>query len=319
MDMQKHTSHPPPRLNWDDLRYFLQVARTGRVSGAASTLHVDHTTVARRIRELEAALDTVLFEKSRARGFVLTAEGERLLGVAEAVETAALSVTEQFIRGVDPLSGQVRIGSTEGFGSFFLAPHLERFQSVHAGISLELLPVPYFVSLSNREADITITLERPNRGQYVLTKLCDYRLRLYATEGYLSRHPVIVDKASLMSHHFISYVDDLAFSSELLYLSRTIPEASSNFRSTSIIAQYFAALQGRSLAILPCFMASTDPRLVQILPDEVEVTRCFWMCCREDLRKLRRIAAVWDYLRELAVCNRAFLLGESTEMIEVGP
>ena len=312
--MQKNTSGRPDSLNWDDMRYFLEVARTQRASAAAKRLGVDHTTVARRVRELEAALRTVLFDKSRSGGFVLTAEGQRLLAYADSVETTVQSASEQFAAGAQSLSGHVRVGSTEGFGCFFLAPQLARFTGRHPDMSIDLLPVPHFVSLSKREADLAIMLERPERGQYVYTKLCDYRLRLYGRPDYLAQHPPIRTSADLRHHAFLSYVADLAFSHELLYLERTAPNVTASLCSTSVIAQYHAALQGSALAILPCFMAEPDPRLVRILPDEVVVTRRFWLCSREDLRKLRRITSLWDYLRAAADANRALLMGESPQM-----
>jgi DNA-binding transcriptional LysR family regulator len=317
--MQKNTTSRLETLNWDDLRYFLAVARTQRASAAAKKLGVDHTTVARRVRELETALGTVLFDKSRSGGFVLTAEGQRLLAHADAVETTVQSVSEQFAMGAQSLSGHVRVGSTEGFGCFFLAPQLARFSGQHPDMSIDLLPVPHFVSLSKREADLAIMLERPERGQYVYTKLTDYRLRLYGTPEYLERHPRIRTPADLRHHAFISYVADLAFSHELLYLERTAPNVAANLCSTSVIAQYHAALQGSALAILPCFMAEPDPRLVAILPDEIVVTRRFWLCSREDLRKLRRITSLWDYLRAAAEANQPLLLGDSPQMHYVEP
>src|SRR3984885_2685922 len=79
------------RLNWDDLRFFLEVARTQRASGAAKRLGVDYTTVARRVRALEDALGTLLFDKSRSGGFILTAEGQRLLAYVDAMETTVQS------------------------------------------------------------------------------------------------------------------------------------------------------------------------------------------------------------------------------------
>jgi DNA-binding transcriptional LysR family regulator len=316
--MQKST-RDGRSVNWDDLRYFLEVARAQTASGAAKRLGVDHTTVARRVRDLETALNTVLFDKSRSGGFVLTAEGQRLLAHADAMETTVQSASEQFTGGAHSLSGHVRIGSTEGFGSFFLAPQLARFAQGHPDISLDLLPVPHFVSLSKREADIAILLERPERGQYIHTKLCDYRLRLYGTAGYLSRNPVGGTASTLRDHAFVNYVTDLVFSPELLYLDRAIPGANANLCTTSIVAQYHAALQGTALAVLPCFIAEPDPRLISVLPDEISITRHFWLCCREDLRKLRRIAALWDYLRATAKANEALLMGESADMHFVAP
>jgi DNA-binding transcriptional LysR family regulator len=140
-------------------------------------------------------------------------------------------------------------------------------------------------------------------------------LQLYATQDYLDKHPPIRRPADLAKHSFISYVDDLAFSSELLYLANVLPGASANLRSTSVIAQFVAAQQGRSLAILPCFLAAQDPRLLPVLPAEINITRQFWMYCREDLRKLKRITLLWDYIREVTEQNQRLLMGDSREMV----
>jgi DNA-binding transcriptional LysR family regulator len=295
-------------LNWDDLKFFPEVARTRKASSAAKRLAVDYTTVSRRISSLEGALGTLLFEKSRTNGFVLTAEGQRLLGYAESIESTLHMACEQVSGSGVALSGHVRMGCTEGFGSFFITPQLSHFVDAYPAISVDILPLPHFISLSKREADIVIALERPEHGPYVCCKLCDYRLRLYATQDYLDSHAPI-RRWRPGEHPFISYVDDLAFSSELLYLANLIPNASAHLRSTSVIAQYTAALQGRGLAILPCFLAAQDPRLVTVLPEEIEVTRQFWMYCREDLRKLKRITLLWDYIREVTEANAPLLMG----------
>jgi DNA-binding transcriptional LysR family regulator len=175
------------------------------------------------------------------------------------------------------------------------------------------------VSLSKRGADMAITLERPERGQYVFTKLCDYQLKLYGTRDYFEHRDPIRTVADLRVHAFIDYVADLAFSHELLYLNRTIPNVSASLYSTSIISQYHAALQGNALPIPPCFMATPNPELIAILADDVVIARQFWLSSREDLRKLRRIASLWDYLRATAEANRAPLQGESAEMRYVQP
>jgi DNA-binding transcriptional LysR family regulator len=206
------------------------------------------------------------------------------------------------------------MGCTEGFGSFFITPQLSHFLDDYPDISVDILPLPHFISLSKREADIVIALERPEHGPYVCCKLCDYNLRLYATQAYLDSHAPLNSSADLTDHTFISYVDDLAFSSELLYLSNLLPGAQAQLRSTSVIAQYLAALQGRALAILPCFLAAQDPRLIPVLADEVNITRHFWMYCREDLRKLKRITVLWDYIREVTELNQGLLLGRSGEL-----
>ena len=301
-------------LNWDDLKFFLEVARTRKASVAAKRLAVDYTTVSRRISSLEVSLGTLLFEKSRTNGFVLTPEGQRLLGYAESIESTLHMACEQVSGSGVALSGHVRMGCTEGFGSFFITPQLSHFVDAYPAISVDILPLPHFISLSKREADIVIALERPEHGPYVCCKLCDYRLRLYATRDYLDNHAPILRSSDLAEHPFISYVDDLAFSSELLYLANVLPGANAHLRSTSVIAQFVAAQQGRSLAILPCFLAAQDPRLLPVLPEEIDITRQFWMYCREDLRKLKRITLLWDYIREVTEQNQGLLMGETREI-----
>lgn len=300
-----------PRPDWDDLRYFLEVARTQRVSAAALRLGVDHTTVSRRVRVLEQALGTLLFDKSRNAGFALTPEGQRLLVHAEQMESALQSACEQVAGLGNTLSGHVRIGSTEAFGTYFLTPLLSHFQRQYPAIQLDILPVPRFVSLSKREADLAITIERPQRGPYVCSKLCDYRLQLYATPGYLATYGAVDRFADLTGRRFISYVHELTFSKELRYLEDVVPGGDVVMRSTSVIAQYQAALQGEALAILPCFMAAQDPRLVPLLVDDVVVTRTFWIYCHEELRTLKRITTLWDYLRDAAQRNADLLQGKA--------
>jgi len=301
-------------LDWDSLRYFLEVARTQRVSAAARRLGVEHTTVARRIRALEAELDSLLFEKSRSTGFVLTEDGQRLFVYAEQMESAVQTARENLSGIGQALSGHLRIGATEGFGSYVLPPLAADFQRRYPHITLDILPVPRFVSLSKREADLAITIERPQRGPYVCTKLCDYTLRLYGTPGYLARHAPIATRADLAGHTFIGYVDELLFSERLRYLEDLLPDSRVVLRSTSVVAQYHAALQGRSLAILPCFIAAQDARLVPVLEDDIAITRSFWMYCHEDLHKLKRMSVLWDFMRRSIVRNAPLLAGRQGGM-----
>src|SRR5690606_22918289 len=276
-------------LDWDGLRYFLEVARTQRVSAAARRLGVEHTTVSRRIRALEAELDSLLFEKSRSAGFVLTEDGQRLFVYAEQMESAVQSARENLSGIGQALSGHLRIGATEGFGSYVLTPLAADFQRRYPHITLDILPVPRFVSLSKREADLAITIERPQRGPYVCTKLCDYTLRLYGTPEYLGRHAPIASRADLAGHTFIGYVDALLCMERLRSREDLLPGSRVVQRSTGVVGLYPAARQGRSLAILSCFIAAQDARLLLVLENDFIITLSFWMYCNEDLHKLKRM------------------------------
>lgn len=300
-------------VKWDDFRIFLHVARTGKVTAAAQLLGLDYTTVGRRIRALEDGLGVVLFDKTRARGYELTVDGQRLLAHADAMEHV-LDAARIDLAETESLQGQVRIGTTEGFGTFVLSPQLSTFRRRHPELHIDLLPVPRFLSLSKREADVAVTIEPPTGGSYVRARLADYRLKLYATREYLEAHPPIAQIADLRDHDFIGYVDELVFSDELRYLETLARRERIVFRSTSVNVQYTAAALGGGLAVLPCFLASPDPRLLPVLDGEVVFTRTFWIYCHEDQRKLRRVRVLWDFLRDSAEANRDFLLGDAPSM-----
>jgi DNA-binding transcriptional LysR family regulator len=286
-------------MDWDNLRYFLELARTGTLVGAARRLAVDHTTVARRIQALEKQMGAALFARG-AGGHRLTEAGRHLLPGVEAMEAAVLSVERAAPTPDGGPSGLVRVGATEGFGTLILAPHLARLTQKHPHLSIDLLALPRMLHLSRREADIVISLERPTRGTVIVTKLADYTLHLYGQRETLARHPPVVQREDLRHHAFISYVDDLLFTKELQFLDVLHQPERFAFRSTSITAQYEAVRAGAGLAVLPAFLADQDPLLARVLPQEARFTRTFWMSMPAEAKHLARMQAVWGFLKEVA-------------------
>lgn len=294
--------------DWNDLRYFLELSRRGRLISAARRLHVDHTTVSRRIAALEGELNARLFDKS-PRGYKLTDAGLRLLPYAEQMEASSNRLYQE-ISGKDTrLSGTVRLAAPEGLSASIIAHHLGEFRQMHPDIELELLAETRQTSLSKREADIAITLARPDVGRVIAWKLCDYRLRLYGTGDYLARHPAISSLDDLNDHEFIGYIDDLIQMPELHFLEQVIKAPHVVFRSTSVIAQYNATLDNIGLSVIHCFMADQDNRLMTVLPEEIAIDREYWLVVHEDLRHVARVDAVCHFLTRLLKDQHDRLMG----------
>ena len=285
-------------MDWDNLRYFLELARSGTLAAAARRAGVEHTTVARRIQALEKQMGTALFARE-AGGHRLTEAGRHLLPAVEAMETAVLGMerTAPAQAGAGP-SGLVRVGATEGFGTLILAPHLARLTQKHPHLSIDLLALPRMLHLSRREADIVISLERPTRGSVIVTKLADYTLHLYGQREYLARRPLVAAREDLRHHAFVSYVDDLLFTKELQFLDQLDPPERFALRSTSISAQLEAVRAGAGLAVLPAFLADQDPTLARVLPAEGRFIRTFWMSMPGEIRHQPAIQTVWGFLRQ---------------------
>lgn len=295
-------------FNWNDLRAFLAVARTGRLTAAAARLGADHTTVARRIAALEGALGARLFDRS-PQGYALTAHGERLLPSAEQVESLTLRAAGQVGAADQTLTGAVRIGAPEGFGSYVLAPLMVRLADRHPQLEIQLLAIPGVVSLSKREADIAVTLSPPREGRLVSRKLTDYGLGLYAAPAYLDVRPPLRTRADMAGHRFIGYIGDLLYAPELDYMQAPDVDIRVALQSSNLIAQLQAALAGAGLCVLPDFIAAREPGLRRVLPRDVGLQRSLWLVVHADLKSLARIRAVMSMILEEVRADRTRFLG----------
>ena len=280
----------------------MAVARHGRFTTAAKALELDHTTVARRISALEQDIGSNLLTRS-PKGSSLTESGHKLSRYAERIETEILQAIAQ-AHDTNRISGTVRLATPEALGQTVITPNVGLLLSRHPDLTLELAPESRAVSLVNREADISITLTRPQQGRIVARRLTDYRIGLYASKAFLERSGPLNDLASAARQPFISYVDNLIELPELSYLQQTAQEARVAFRSTSIGAQQVAVVNGLGIGLLHVFTASRDPRLVRILPHEVEIMRTYWLTFHEDNRAVPKVRAVLDFIDEIISQHR---------------
>lgn len=288
--------------DWDHFRYFLALARAGRLNVAAKQLNVEYTTIARHIQQLEKSLGQALFIRD-TQGYSLTESGKQLMVQATIMEAASLQVAQKISKKQTGLAGVVRVGVTEGFGTFFLASDLAGLTCQYPELSIDLVVIPRLINLSKREADIVITIERPERGPFIMTKLTDYQLKLYASAAYLDAHPPIKQLDDLKHHTFVSYIDDLLMSQELNFLPELGHPARVSFRSTSLNGQLQAVKRGAGLAILPKFLVNDDPDLINILPEDIKITRTFWMLMLSDLKGQERVDYIWRYIKERTKAN----------------
>ncbi|EFO30493.1 LysR family transcriptional regulator [Roseibium sp. TrichSKD4] len=289
-------------MNWDDVRVFLSVARTGQILAAGRRLGLNHATVARRLTSLEEDLSVKLFERSTS-GCVLTDKGSRFLPRAEAIEAEMLAAEAEIADDEVSISGTVRIGAPDGFGVAFLAPRLGQLTEKHPDLTVQLVPVPRSFSLSRREADIAITVERPEHGRLIARKLTDYSLGLYASSSYLDTCPPPETLKDLKDHSLIGAVEDLIYSQALNYAADFAKDWSARFEIASALGQTEAVRAGAGIGVLHSFIARSDPDLVRLLPD-IEVKRAYWTVSHESTRPLRPVTATLEFLNDLVLSER---------------
>lgn len=294
------------QFDWNLVRSFLAITRSGSLTAAAKRLKIDYSTLSRRITALEASLGAQLFDR-RTSGSSLTDAGQRLLEMAEQMDQLATSAAQSIGDSTLQANGAVRIGTTDGFGTKFLAPRLGGLSDRHPDLSIELVAMPREYNLSRREADIAVTVTQPSEGRLHARKLTDYELGLYASESYLAKHPKIDSIADVPSHRFISYIDDLIFSRELEYAHFVSPELRPAIKSSNLIAQLNSTVSGAGLCVLPCFMTTSEPQLVRVLP-AFKLIRSFWLLLHSDLRNIARVRVTADFIAEQVSKSHALFL-----------
>jgi DNA-binding transcriptional LysR family regulator len=281
-------------MNWDDVRIFLAVARAGQILGAARRLELNHATVSRRIAALEEALKTKLFRRLTT-GSELTPAGERFLNVAERMESDMIAARAEIAGEGDDISGTVRIGAPDGIGVNFLAPRLGELTAQHRELKIQLVPVPRSFSLSRREADIAITVERPTEGRLVASKLVDYTLGLFASRAYVEQAGMPKSVAELSAHRLVGYVPDLVVSPSLDYAAEFSPSWDAAFAISSSLGQVEAVRAGAGIGMLHSFIARSVPELVPVQAAK-PIRRAYWMVYHESMRPLRRIQMVTSFI-----------------------
>ena len=290
-------------MNWDDIRIFLAVARAGQILGAARRLGLNHATVARRLTALETELRAQLLTR-RPSGTELTRAGEEFLLAAERMEAEMLGARALVGDASVSISGTVRIGAPDGFGVAFLAPRLGELTSRHPDLNIELVPVPRSFSLSRREADVAITVERPDHGRLVAARLVDYALGLYASKAYLDTKGIPQSQAGLAAHNLIGYVEDLLAAQSLNYGAELFGSAKPSFSVSSALGQLEAVRSGAGIGILHRFIARPHPELIQVLP-QISLSRAYFIVYHESMRTLRRITAVTQFIAEIVERERS--------------
>jgi DNA-binding transcriptional LysR family regulator len=283
-------------MDWDHIRIFLAVAREGQLLGAAQRLGVSHVTVGRQLTALERDLGALLVER-QTQGCTLTPAGEALLASAERVESELLQVGSSISGTTSGISGTVRVGAPDGLGNYFLARELAELAEQHPDLTIQLVPLPRVFSLSRREADIAVTLDRPKQGKLIVKKLTDYTLSLYAAKNYIARCGVIRSRDDLFGRLFITHVEDFVYSRALDYAAELGKLMKRHYECGSVVAQMEAVRAGFGVGILHDYAARSYPELVPLLTD-MRFTRTYWLMSHPDTHHTRRVTEVYRSISE---------------------
>jgi DNA-binding transcriptional LysR family regulator len=294
-------------IDWNDLQIFLAVFRSGSLRGAARSLRLNHATVNRRLRALEAAFGSKLFDRTR-HGFFATQAGEDLLQSAERVEDE-LFKAQRDIAGRDAnLSGQVKVSLPFAIMRGFLATDLRAFSRLYPGIDLDLDLTDMFSDLTRLEADVSIRMAHEVTDDVVGRRLIQYAKTIYAApdvaKSLLATPGDLDDRQVWIGWHGgdgdVSWVRDTPY-----------PDLSVRHNLPNHALQMEMARAGMGLTMLPCFLGDSEPGLVRVPGAVPTPDRSIWLLLRSDMRRLARVRAFVDFIAAAILDHRGLLEGRN--------
>lgn len=284
-------------LDWDDLRFFLAVARAGSLSVAAQSLGVTQPTVGRRITGLQQRLGAKLFTPTNT-GQALSASGLRLLPHAERMEAEGLAA-ERATSGRDAgLRGRVRITASEWLIGAALGPLLRPFVTLHPELELELVADVRHLSLTRRDADVAIRPSRFEQPEIVQRRVATLGFGLYASDAYLAERGAPNFDQQCEGHRLIAMSEALTKIPDLLWLPGFTSKANVVVRTNGREPMARMAAAGIGIACLPRFLGDATANLRLLRPPSPGPERELWLGCHRDVRAVPRVRASIAFLSE---------------------
>src|SRR5262245_32981449 len=281
---------------WSDFRYFLAVSRAGSLSGAARELHVNQSTVGRRLAALEASFGVRLFDRT-PEGYALTAAGENVRAEVEQLEGGFLAIERKLSGGDARVSGVVWLATTELIATVFVTPHLARLKSIYPELSIELATGSPAVDLSRREADLSVRIgPQPKQPNLIVCQIGVLYSSLYAASSYLAARRSTPFRAGLRGHSVVGFTGPLATSEIGRWLDAQAREAEVVFRASTVRAIHDVVVAGLGIGAVPCALAERDLKRIRL---GAPVASRVWTVVHEDLNRSGRVRAVLEFMRDV--------------------
>ena len=284
-------------MDWDKLRIFHAVADAGSLTHAGDSLNLSQSAVSRQIRALEESLGTTLFHR-HARGLILTEQGELLFDATRAMSQRLDAAGARIRDSKEEVFGELRVTTTTGFGSLWLAPRLPKLYEQYPDLRIDLMLDERVLDLPMREADVAIRMKEPSQADLVRKRLMSVNMRMYAMPAYLDAHGRPEKVEDLHRHRMICMNTS---SQQVTAGASYVQELLTNdIASLLTVNNYFGGLQavlnGLGIGVLPNYLVQDFPELERVLPQSESHEIPVFLAYPEELRHSKRVAAFRDFV-----------------------
>jgi DNA-binding transcriptional LysR family regulator len=295
-------------LSWDDFRYVKAIADTRSLTGAAELLGVNHSTVFRRLGQIEQQLGSRLFERGRA-AYAATASGERMIKLAERMGEDIVSF-ERRVTGLDLRpSGELRVTTSDAVLLHLLSDILVGFRRAFPEIVLDIVVSNQRFNLSKRDADVAVRTTYHNPDPLLGREVARIPWAVFGPAA-LAGQPF--DAAvDARRHEWVAFGDTIAIGRATKWLNEHAGEKRIVYKVNTMLGLAEAAAGGVGLVLLPCYVGTAVAGLAQLSPPLPELERELWLLTHPDLRNTARVHAFLDYCADAIARRRNIVEGRS--------
>ncbi len=292
-------------MDWDKLRIFHAVADAGSLTHAGESLHLSQSAVSRQVRGLEESLNTTLFHR-HARGLILTEQGELLFDATSAMIKRLDAAEARIKDSEEEVFGELRVTTTTGFGSLWLAPRLAKLYERYPDLKIDLMLEENVLDLPMREADVAIRMKEPSQADLIRKRLMNVHMQLYATPDYLDLYGTPEKVEDISTHRLICQNPRSAQVAAGLRMVEHL--LAYDAPSMLTVNNYFGVLQAvlnnLGIGVLPDYVIQDFPYMVRVLPELSSAEVPVFLAYPEELRQSKRVQAFRDFVQEEIVTYR---------------
>jgi DNA-binding transcriptional LysR family regulator len=292
-------------MDWDKLRIFHAVADAGSLTHAGDTLHLSQSAVSRQIRALEESLNTTLFHR-HARGLILTEQGELLFDATKSMSKRLEAASARIRDSEEEAFGDLRVTTTTGFGTLWLAPRLPKLYEKYPDLKIDLMLEERVLDLPMREADVAIRMKEPSQADLIRKRLMSVRMRLYASKAYIEKNGTPETIEDMSDHRLICQsLNSIQVAAGATLVQHLMTQDIQNLLTVN---NYFGVLQSVlsniGVGVLPDYVTEDFPDLVRVLPDLESGEVPVFLAYPEELRQSKRISAFRDFVQDEIFAHR---------------
>jgi DNA-binding transcriptional LysR family regulator len=292
-------------MDWDKLRIFHAVADAGSLTHAGDQLHLSQSAISRQIRALEETLNATLFHR-HARGLILTEQGELLFDATKAMMRRLDTATARIRDSEEEVFGELRVTTTIGFGTLWLAPRLPKLFERYPDLNIDLMLEEGVLDLPMREADVAIRMKEPSQADLIRKRLMSVHMGLYASRDYIDKNGAPETPEQLGKHRLICQNPRSA----QVGAGATLVQELMTYEVPMLLTvnNYYGVLQSvlqdLGIGVLPDYLSRDFPQLVKVLPDIQSSEVPVFLAYPSELRQSKRVEAFRDFVKEEIVLYR---------------